>query len=208
MKKLTFLLVIVLAFSTVATFAQTEQGKWFLQGSSNLYFEFGKEKYKHNGDSQDQEKYFTFNFTPMAGYTVIDNLPVGLFIDFTNYKYTNPDDKDDFYRSTEYLIGPFVRYYILDLNGFKPHVEAAVGIGSHSDAWGPEDDDKDSGGLFEYWLGVGGTYFLNNHVGIDLGIGYGSESYKYKGEGDGDEDYKDVYGGVYFNLGVVVTLGE
>jgi len=101
-----------------------------------------------------------------------------------------------------------VRYYILDLDGLKPLVEAAVGIGSHSDAYGPEDDDKDSGGLFEYWLGVGGTYFLNNNVGIDLGIGYSSTSYKYKSEDDGDENYKYVYGGVYFNLGVVVMLGK
>ncbi len=207
MKKLSFFLVIVLAFSTVVTFAQTEQGKWFLQGSSNLNFQIGKEKYKQSGDSHVTENYFTFNFTPMAGYTVIDNLPVGLFIDFTNSKYTDPDDKDDFYRSTEFTIGPFVRYYIVDLNGFKPLVEAAVGIGTHSDAYGPEDDDKESGGLFEYWLGVGGTYFLNDHVGFDLGIGYGSESYKYKAEGEIDE-FKDIYSGIYFNLGVVVMLGK
>lgn len=207
MKRVAFFLVFVLAFSTVVTFAQTEQGKWFLQGSSNLSFYMGKEKYKQGGDSHVADNYFTFNFTPMAGYTVIDNLPVGLFVDFTSTKYTNPDDKDDFDRSTGFAVGPFVRYYILDLNGFKPLVEAAVGIGTHSDAYGPEDDDKDSGGLLEYWLGVGGTYFLNNNVGIDLGIGYGSESYKYKAEGEIDE-YKDVYSGVYFELGVVVMLGK
>lgn len=201
-------MVIVFAFSTIATLAQTEKGKWFLQGSSNLYLEAGKEKYKQDGDSQVSDKYFTFSFHPMAGYTIIDNLPIGLYMDVDFSKYTDPDDKDDFYKSTEFAIGPFVRYYILDLDGFKPLVEAAVGIGSHSDAWGPDDDDKDNGCMFEYWLGIGGTYFLNNNVGIDLGIGYGSDSYKYKGEGDGDEDYRYVYGGIYFNLGVVVMLGK
>lgn len=201
-------MTIVFAFGAILLTAQTEQGKCFLQGSSNLGLDFGKNKYKHGGTTYGNYKYFEFEFTPMAGYTIIDNLPVGLFMDVDLYKKTDIED-DDFSSTNSFSFGPFARYYFLDLDGFKPFAEAGIGIGtySHKYDWG-DGEEKDNAFAFEFWAGVGGTYFFTDSFGLDAMIGYEKESYKYKAEDDEEEGSTDMYGYIFFNVGIVVMLGK
>jgi hypothetical protein len=74
-----------------------------------------------NSDSDD--KYSTLSLNPWAGYTVIDNLVAGVFVNYVRshsveglYKYTD----------TRSLIGPMIRYY--HTSGAFGH--AQVGFGS------------------------------------------------------------------------------
>jgi opacity protein-like surface antigen len=111
------------------------------------------------------------------------------------------------------MVGPFVRYYITDLEGLMPFGEAAMGIGSGNSKYtymGSESEDKY--GIFAFRVGAGVTYFVTENVGVDLFVGYANYQEKYKtedealrSEGD-DMIYK--YGGLDFKIGFVISLGK
>jgi hypothetical protein len=181
-------------------------------GSSSFDFSFGKSKTKSGGTTQENYTYFDLNLYPMAGYTVIKSMPVGVFIDGGIYN-TNYSDNDNYNKGTTLAIGPFVRYYFANFNGFMPMAEIAAGAGldnyKYDYGYG---EGKDNAFFMEYWAGVGATYFLTDHFGIDGMVGYYGESYKYKGDDNPDarseDGYTDKYGELYFYFGVVVVLGR
>lgn len=186
--------------------AQVEQGTWFLRGSSDLSFSAGKEKYDYAGDKQDGDKYMFFDLRPAVGYAVINRLPVGIFLDVSMESYKDPDNSDNKTRYTQLAVGPFVRYYFVDLNNFMPFAEGSVGFGST--AYKVNDEDPSKLGYFGFRLGAGFSYFFNDHVGLDLHLGYQQETLTDKDAGEtGNETYKYIMGGLFTNLGIVVSLG-
>ncbi|GAP43230.1 hypothetical protein SDC9_23399 [bioreactor metagenome] len=211
MKKILFLIAVLLAGNLMVAQAQTEKGKWLLNGSSRLSFDSGKEKYKSGSTTSDSYKFTRLTFEPQVGYFVIDKLPVGLLIELSRESWKDPEDDDKSVYSS-FIVGPFVRYYITDLDGLWPYAQAAVGIGSYKERWIPGEGDSqdDKSSLFGYRLGVGATYFVNDRVGFDVYLGYGNdtEKYTYEDEVSRDTDYKYIYGFVQFNLGIVVSLGQ
>lgn len=210
-RKLLSTAILTLCISA-SIFAQVEKGNWFLGGSGNLEFMASKEKIKSGGTTTDGGKYTNFNFRHQVGYFIIDKLPVGLSFDF-NYDKQKNTDPDSEYKWTSFIVGPFVRYYIADLEGFMPYAEVSMGIGSGNNKYtynGDSNDDKY--GMFAYRLGAGATYFVTENVGIDLFIGYANSQEKYKAvvdasraEGD-DVIYK--YGGLDFKIGFVLSIGK
>lgn len=207
-KNLTF--IVLLFFLSSVALAQVEKGKWFVAGYSSLGLDIGTEKYEYpnsgwKSSTVSEYKYTEFDFNPLVGYFVIDKLPVGLFIDYEYWKEKDKDD-DDAWKTTDFTIGPFVRYYITEVKGFYPYAEGRIGFGSHKDIeeyGGDEEEWKSS--IFTYKFGVGSTYFLTDHVGLDLFLGYDFDSYKYK---DDDYEESESYSSVEVNLGIVVTLGK
>lgn len=214
MKKITFLLAIIFTFSTVLLTAQTEKGKIFLQGSSDLDLYLGKSKTKTGGTTNENYKYIDVSFRPMAGYTIINNLPIGAFLSVDLYKNTYPDDSYD--KGTSLVIGPFARYYFLDLGNFKPLAEVAIGVGVDNSKYKNDYSNgevKNNSFYMDSWAGVGGTYFITDNVGIDGTVGYEYESYKHKAEDNPASrgtttDYTYLYGSFYVYIGVVVMLGD
>jgi hypothetical protein len=213
MKKISFLLAILFSLSIVLTYGQTEKGKLFLQGSSNLGFDFGKDKTKSDGNTTDNYKYSDFWFKPMAGMTVIDNMPVGLFVDVDSWK-TKYTDTDNISRGTEFIVGPFIRYYPVDLKGFKPVAELGMGIGSETTKYTYNDNEsKDKAFIFDFWAGIGGTFFVTDFLGIDALIGFERESYSYKVSENEDirsteEKYSDICTTFFANFGIVIMVGK
>lgn len=209
MKKLTLILIVVFASCSILTYAQTEEGKFLLMGNSSLIFDFGKNKTKSDGTTSDNYKYFDLSFIPMAGRTIIDNLVVGGYIDASMSK-TSQKDSDNFSRSGSLAIGPFGRYYVYDLNGLKPMVELATGIGTYcSKSDYGYGEYKDNAFLWEFWLGAGATYFVTENIGIDGMVGYYRDALKYKGDDSGSRSegsYTDICGEIFFYFGVVVVL--
>jgi len=209
MKKLLSFSILLLLISSIA-FAQVEKGKWFVAGYSSLGLDIGSEKYEYpnsgwKSTSVSEYKYTEFDFNPYVGYFVIDKLPVGLFIDYEYMKEVDKED-DDTWKTSDFTIGPFVRYYIADVKGFFPYVEGRVGFGSYKETdeySGNKDEWKSK--IFTYKLGAGATYFLTDHVGLDLFLGYDHDSYKYE-----EDDYEETetYSSLEVNLGIVVTLGK
>ncbi|HAH58744.1 MAG TPA: hypothetical protein DCL86_11400 [Bacteroidales bacterium] len=115
-KKLLVTAVIWLGVASFA-FAQVEKGNWFLGGSSNLEFNSDKEKVKIDNTTNDRATYLDFDFRPQIGYFVIDKLPVGIAMDISLDK-TKDEINDWEHTWNDFIIGPFVRYYITDLDGF------------------------------------------------------------------------------------------
>ncbi|MDY0103964.1 MAG: hypothetical protein RBS07_13600 [Lentimicrobium sp.] len=128
MKKMFFATAALWLGVMSCTFAQVEKGNWLFGGSSNLEFNSEKEKVKMDNVTNELGTYRDFDFRPQVGYFVIDKLPVGLAMDISldKMKYS---DSDSEYIWNDYVFGPFVRYYLTDLDGFMPFAEASVGFG-------------------------------------------------------------------------------
>jgi hypothetical protein len=204
MKKIPFLLLVLLTCNVVSLFAQVEKGKWFVAADGSCNFDIGKEKYKSGGTTSDNYSYFDFDFNPMGGYFVIDKLPVGLYFDVYSYHRKDAGDGDK-NSETQFIVGPFARYYITDYKKLFPFVEGRVGFGSWTQKYTGSDDDKES--YFSTRIGGGATYFFTQNVGLDSFIGYDYDAWTSKDSG-GDGDNKSIYGSVEINFGIVVTFGK
>ena len=158
MKNLTALLVlaIMLCLGSNNLQAQTvNQGAWMAGGSLG----FSTWKYKDADAS-----YSWLKFGPNVGYYVIDDLGVGLNMDFVRYSYDGELLDADSYLS------PFVRYYITD--GFFGEVSLGLEL------------DEGGGTLFS--IAAGYSWFLNNSVAIEPQLFFDI----YGNEGD-EDDYNE-----------------
>jgi len=197
----------------MSSFAQVEKGKWFVAATGNCNFDIGKSKVKYGGTTNENSKYFNFNFNPMVGYFVINKLPVGLYFDVKSGTSKDPDNSDK-YKETQFIVGPFARYYITDFKKLFPYVEARVGLGSSKSKYNDNDADKES--YFSTRIGAGGTYFFAKNVGLDLFVGYNYDAWTDKSPNsaarapaiESSEETKYTYGSVKINIGVVVTFGK
>lgn len=212
MKKVLIFSIILFLASGITVNAQTDKGRFFMAGSYRLGLNFGTEKQKSGSTvvTGTENSYFNFDYMNRLGYTVIDNLVTGLFI---NLNFYNNKYKDDsyFYKSTTFIIGPFVRYYLPMSGKLKPYAEGQVGFGldnsknryNTTDPWA-----KTNESVFTYRLGAGVTYFFNDFVGADLFLGYLHDSYKLKETSypDRSSDSKYIYNEFLMQIGIVVLL--
>ena len=202
-----------LIFSTLFSFAQTEKGNFLLIGTTSLNADIGKVKTKTGGTTNDNYKYWDINFNPYIGYTVIDNLPIGIYLGVDFYKNTYHDGSDHYDRGASMTVGPFARYYFANLNGFMPMVEAAIGYGfnnTKSDYGTGAHTDKNT--MWECWVAPGFTYFFNDRVGLDGMIGYYHQTINYKDQAgkraQSDSDVSDRDNDIFVYIGVVVKLSK
>ena len=79
MKK--FLLIVAVAFAS-ATYAQTEKGNWMVGSDLALSFNSVKETPRYDGTSGNVTTQNTFKFVPNLNYFVINNLAVGLGLEY------------------------------------------------------------------------------------------------------------------------------
>jgi len=192
MKKITILTIIL--FTSLVAFAQFEKGRALIGGS--LAFSTETQKSKGNGSTVTLGKETSFSFDPQAGYFIIDNLAVGagLGITMTKWKDEFDNDEDESYTSFEFQ--PVVRYY-LPVGVF---FQGQVGVGTAK--WKYEDGSPDEKyGTSSFSLAVGYAHFLNEHVAVEPVVAYRS-----RGQKDKDTDYKYVYGGFFFGLGIQVYI--
>lgn len=214
-KQLLFTIIFSIA-SVLTVEAQLEKGKFFLAGTNQLGFDIGSEQQKLNGDKVDnsKESYFDFNFTPQFGYTVIDNLVVGGFMDIDFYRSKSEDEEyGGNSAGSTFVIGPSLRYYLDVCDKMVPFVGGGVGFGvdnSKTKTGADSDWSKYNESVFEYWIGGGGTYFFNDMIGLDASIGFYHESYTHKMDQSeasrADDKYKYVYNGVAASIGLVILL--
>jgi len=205
------LLVMCILLSGISMNGQTNKGNIFLAGSSNLGSYFGKAKYKTTDTKEDLSKYSSINLDARAGYFVIDNLVAGLFLDLEYYR-NKRIQYDVIYSQSSFTIGPFARYYFLDLEKFKPFGHAQVGLGSSCNKTSYSgNESKDKAFYFSYLLGAGADFFLNERVALDLLMGYEHEMYRYKYQEGGEranDSEKYIYNSFVVSLGILVILGK
>jgi hypothetical protein len=193
--------------------AQVEKNKLFVAGNFRIELNQGGENYKYQ-DGDNKYSYFDFDVQPKVGYTVIDRMPVGLFMDYDMYRLKVKDDNDK-YLERSFVLGPFIRYYFADIVGLMPYGEALAGIGSYRTAYKTEGEDEWNfdikEGYFTFRVGGGLTYFFNDWVGADLFLGF--NHYAYTDRNDEEEsdrsddwDYKDVYNEFMMQVGIIVMF--
>ncbi len=212
MKKQKIILILLL-FGSSLLFAQVEKGNWYMAGYSNLGLNIGTNKTEYDGTTNENYKYSDFNFTPEAGYFVMNQLVTGLFIDFDRYTYKYVDGDKNF--DTKIMLGPFVRYYITDFKGLWPYAEGRVGFGTEKYTYSNNSGTEQKWSYFTTKLGAGATYFVAKHVGLDLFMGYDYDAWTDKTvypEGSRQSNLTNVskykYGSFEMNFGILVTLGK
>ena len=141
------ILILAAFFFTNLTFAQINKGNWFVSGNSTLQVSSSKVE----GSSSSTTTVF---FSPSFGYFVIDGLSVGVSANILNSD-----------GSTVYAFLPTASYYFQTQGSVKPFVEVGIGYGKISV------DEESTGGL-SFGGGAGITYFINQNVGLNIGLQY------------------------------------
>lgn len=199
MKKL--FLTASLAFFGIIS-AQTENGSFIISGQTNLGFISNTVKYKSNRQTTDGPKTNSFNFSPSAGYFILDNLALGLAFDYksttikqqieifnpnTTGGYTIENTKET---QTTLSIIPNATYFF-SKGKTKPYLSAGAGLAntknksnytsdiSSGDNFFSDSEIKSNGFI---WTANGGLIFLiTQNIALDLGLGYTNYSYKDNG---------------------------
>jgi hypothetical protein len=126
-------------------------------------------------------------FSPNAGYFIIDNLAIGAKMIIS---YNQLGDL----KVTSFGAGPFMRYYFTAAK-IKPFFAAEFDYQNQKFSTGTGSSTENA---FNYFLGGGAAFFINENVAIEAILGYGHTSVK-NDEGSG---------GLNFRVGFQVYLGR
>jgi len=216
-KQSLFLAFLIISLSCINLSAQTSKGKFLIggltyigyPGSGETSMNIGYTTSKSKDDSGDEDDYidkmFSLNFTPKAGYFIIDNLVLGvdmtLFSSFS--KTTNRENKSN---STIITAGPFVRYYI-PTKKVLPFAEAMYSVGSqkNSSEW-EEREYTNKTGVQLYSVGIGVAIPLGEKASFDALVGYQSAIIKDKEDNENNE--RTIVGTVGLKFGFTIFLGS
>ena len=168
MKK--FLLIVAVAFAS-ATYAQTEKGNWMVGSDLALSFNSVKETPRYDGTSGNVTTQNTFKFVPNLNYFVINNLAVGLGLEYQNTKVKGASNAHN-----TFAIAPNAHYYFPIGGNLAPFVGAKVGYAW--DSVGSSDESKSRGLLFGVKGGI--AYFVNQGAALTGYLGYDYQNLKNK----------------------------
>ncbi|CAM1339645.1 outer membrane beta-barrel protein [Tenacibaculum aestuarii] len=141
-----------------------EKGTWYTAGN----FSIGKSSNEFEG-SPETSKYFSFNFSPKVGYTINDNLIIGLGV---GYGYSKSESGNGIGKGNSYQIFPYIKKHFplgkkltISLQG-----EFSYNYSEFSDNSLPNPNERNSN---QYFIGIrpGMTYFLNKNIALEANIG-------------------------------------
>ena len=191
MKK--FLLMVAVAFSA-ATYAQTEKGNWMVGSDLSFSYESAKltsSEKRNNITVESESTTNTFKFIPNVNYFVINNLAVGLGLEYHNTKVKGASDA-----TNTFAIAPNAHYYFPIGGKLAPFVGAKVGHAWRSE--GSSDSQKSRGFLFGVKGGI--AYFVNEGAALTGYVGYDQMNLKEKVNTNNSEKYGK------FGVGIGVAL--
>lgn len=200
--------------------AQTEKGNFYLGGNGSLTYHTRTTTLSYDGDENLEFVDNKYVFNPSIGYFVMGGLVLGVDVSFvtmtTDYDY--PDSYlaliiesagsglkyQEKVTSTELMTGVFAKYYF-GSRRLKPFANVKLGlvkIKEDVDYYGDIDPEKYDVSGMGVAGSVGAIYFLNDHVGLELGAGYGIASTK-----DKDDDKLELKAhSIAISVGVYVTF--
>ena len=170
MKKI--VITLLLTAGIISIQAQTDQGDWMVGGGFRL----------NTGENST-----SIGFTPNAAAFIIRNLAVGGNIGIEYSKFGNQ-------KSTDFRIGPFLRYYFTQAN-VRPIVQGSFNYVNSQQKNTQFNTSTTEKGI-NFFLGAGAAIFLNDQVSLDAVMGYNHTKLK---DFDGD-------GGFAFTIGFQVYL--
>lgn len=194
MKKLLLFAFVFVATAFTAS-AQTEKGKWLVGAG----FEFGSQTIDDPNETY-KTKAKLFDFSPGASYFIMDDLALGFFVQFHNTSY-NPNN--ELSKTTGFLAGPTMRYYLPIAERFKFFGELQIPIGSVKfEPFGGAEQKKQS---VEARIIPGFAFFPSKKVSLEFGLGImyfrTSKSGDIKDNEFGIAMVQDVNVGFKFHLG-------
>ncbi len=121
--------------------------------------------------AKENPTYTQFSIAPSIGYFLIDNLALGIGLDYTFNQVRNQGQNTN--KDSDLLFGPFGRYYVPLSDDMSFFLEANFGFGNSS-------DNQDVGGvpqnistnIFAIGVGPGFTIFSSEAVGIETLVKY------------------------------------
>jgi len=214
MKKIT-LLIALISFGAIS--AQTEKGTFAISGKTGLGFTSTTVKYENAGQTEDGPKTSSFNISPSVGYFIIDNLEIGLELDYTTSTtkqkivgspatvgtpgYPSIDTKST---ETTFAIMPTTTYFFSKEKA-RPYINAGMGFvdikqkaNSLSSSGAISSYENNNNG-FIWGVGGGLAYFISKSISFDLGLGYAKYTYK-------EDGVKIKSGALNANIGISVFI--
>jgi hypothetical protein len=218
MKLFLFLVIVIYSFTA---YAQLKQNSLLIGGG----FSASSGTDKLSGESfinEPETDQFSISFYPQIGYFVINNFAAGLrgrigyyHSTFNNNLEGEPETNSS---STNYEIGPFVRYYF-PFSAFAVFGELnylfgkTLGTYEQVDYSDPlqyelvERETNSTNSLFAPILGI--VFFVNEAIGIEGALRYetGSRKSIYEGfENETDYEYEQDFNGFSFIIGLQIHL--
>lgn len=182
---------IIFILATIITYGQTEKGKILIGTSTN----FGS-SYLTEGDKGFTTTTSDFNLSLNSGYSLINNLFLGVNIQFSSnkfkIKYLNSESN-----VREIVFSPFLKYYFLK-EKIRPFALIRYGFGNSNyysiDSDGEYNSKSD---VTKLNLGGGISYFFTDYFGLEFEAFYQRDTSSKNYDND---DYK--YYGFKTNLGI------
>lgn len=156
-------IIVVLLLAVPVLFAQDAlmKGALDLGGSFGFTSQSGDLYENAAGDGQS-----VITFAPDMGYFLMDNLSLGLLLDYSSR--SQGDDK-----ASTFMYGPKLNYYLGAMGSGNPFVHAAFIFGSSTTEVGGTEFKHSTS---EMQFGAGYLVWLNDHVGLDVLLGYSMDS--------------------------------
>lgn len=166
--------LLIALLCTVALSAQvTDQGN-FLIGST-LGFSTSDSQIDQSVDgvneSSSGKNATQLNVAPALGYFVIDNIALGVGMDYTLNRVSEAGQEEDY--DSDLLFGPFARFYMPLSGDMALFLETTFGFGNSVDQIDIDGETRNtSTNVFAAGVGPGFTIYSDSAIGIEAAFKY------------------------------------
>jgi len=212
--------IFTILFAGLLTFslsAQRDAGTWYMEGSTAVDWNtqaatsttYDGDNVDLTGDGSDDnilgwgsssKAASKLELKGLSGYFVADGLMVGLSLKQSSAAAVNLND--DVTNTTEFAMGPAIRWYIANSGGF---IHAAYLFGSGNEKFDGEQVDGAQYSSSALAFGGGYALALNDYVSLPMSLTYSLNGRKYK-ETDTLVERKYSYGNFGLHIGIAVAL--
>ena len=194
-----FYTLLLLSFVlTSYSFGQLDKGTFLLGGNGSFYKYDGKFNAVNNNNTS---KATDIKINASVGYFLIDKFVLGLRPSFNFMKAKLDGTSATFGSATQFIVGPFSRYYFLDKDKqFNILLDAAYLFGTNSYPF----DNTGKGVINELSISAGLEAFFNTTVGVEFLVGYKSKYEDIKGIAG----YSDKKNGLNVSIGFQIHLSK
>ncbi|AUC14562.1 hypothetical protein BTO06_05110 [Tenacibaculum sp. SZ-18] len=198
--KIKTLQLLVVLMTVSSSFGQTEKGKFLIGLNTPLSFSSNSSRIINNssGSSFENDSSTIFSFSPQVGYSIIDNLFLGLDLSFS---FSSSENNTSETNSNTFVVAPFVKYYYPTKNDFNFFGQFKYGFGRSNsklenigfiDPMIPSVIEWENN-IEELLLGFGVGYFVHEILNIELSINYQNTFYDSFANFSGDQLAIDTF---------------
>ncbi len=179
-------------FSWFSASAQLEKGTWLLGGTGSFYSYSGSYTYMYPSAITLPSEYTDISVSGTVGYFVADKLALGLRPSFSSFKGVVLPPGAGTTNTKRYTIGPFGRYYILNME--KP-LNLVADVSYQFGIIDTPTPPGQSGKISSFSFLAGPVFYFNSSAGLEFLLGYKRFAENL------EETYSDKRKGFYISIG-------